>query len=97
MRAASRLLNYSARLTLFTRQNCSLCDTAKQVVANVQKDKILDYSEIDVMAPGQEKWKDAYEFDTPVVSRGVVSSKLCLYNYSCTSNASFIHIPSQTL
>lgn len=25
------------------------------------------YQEIDVMQPGQEKWKAVYEFDTPVI------------------------------
>jgi hypothetical protein len=29
----------------------------------------LTYHEINVMEPGQEKWKSLYEFDTPVVSR----------------------------
>lgn len=28
----------------------------------------FEYTEIDVMAPGQTKWKNLYEFDTPVVS-----------------------------
>ena len=27
----------------------------------------FEYTEIDVMAPGQTKWKNLYEFDTPVV------------------------------
>lgn len=58
---------HSARLTLFTRANCSLCDTAKVSIAKVQKKRPLDYSEIDVMAQGQQHWKDLYEFDTPVL------------------------------
>lgn len=67
MKATLRLLQHSARLMLFTRANCSLCDTAKAAVKNVMKNKIVDYSEVDVMTEGQEKWKEAYEFDTPVV------------------------------
>ena len=61
------LLSYTVRLTLFTRPNCSLCDTSKQVVANVQKHRKFDYSEIDVMMPGNKVWKDVYEIDVPVL------------------------------
>lgn len=64
-RATSRLLE--CRITLFTRVNCSLCDTAKAVVGNVKMETPFAYREIDVMQPGQEKWRDVYEFDTPVV------------------------------
>ena len=67
MRASSRLLQHSARLTLFTRANCSLCDTAKSVVSALGKRRSFEYNEIDVMAPGQKQWKDLYQFDTPVV------------------------------
>lgn len=66
-RVTPRLLD--CRITLFTRVNCSLCDTAKAVVGNVQKATPFTYREINVMEPGQEKWKDVYEFDTPVVGR----------------------------
>ena len=65
---ATRLLSQSlTRLTLFTRANCSLCDTAKNTVAAVRAHKNLEYHEVDVMAEGQKKWKDMYEFDTPVL------------------------------
>ncbi len=67
MRHTLVLLQNSARLTLFTRKNCSLCDTAKHVIDQVDKRKTLDYTEIDVMESGQQKWKDLYEYDTPVV------------------------------
>ncbi|KAF2204870.1 hypothetical protein GQ43DRAFT_110481 [Delitschia confertaspora ATCC 74209] len=66
-RTTPRLLN--CRITFFTRANCSLCDNAKAVVQSV-KDKHnrqFEYTEINVMEPGQEKWKSAYEFDTPVI------------------------------
>lgn len=65
-RATSRLLD--CRITFFTRSPCGLCDTAKAVVQNVKKTRPLQYHEINVMDPGQEKWKNVYEFDTPVVS-----------------------------
>ena len=67
MRASSRLLQHSARLTLFTRANCSLCDTAKSVISSLGKKRSFEINEIDVMARGQKQWKDLYEFDTPVV------------------------------
>jgi hypothetical protein len=65
-RATSRLLR--CRITFFSRSPCSLCDTAKSVVQNVEAKRPLTYEEINVMEPGQEKWKSMYEFDTPVVS-----------------------------
>lgn len=67
MRATGVLLQSLTRLTLFTRANCSLCDTAKNTVAAIRARKNLEYREIDVMAEGQKQWKDMYEFDTPVL------------------------------
>ena len=67
MRSTSRLLQHSARLTLFTRSNCSLCDTAEATISKLQAKRTFEYREIDVMASEQEDWKRAYEFDTPVV------------------------------
>lgn len=68
MRPSVRLLQHTARITLFTRQQCSLCDNAKAVLTKLGKKRSFDYHEIDVMRPGQEQWKLAYEFDAPVVS-----------------------------
>lgn len=67
MRPTARLLQHTARITLFTRQNCSLCDTAKSVLQELGKTRSFDYHEVDVMTSGQQQWKLAYEFDTPVV------------------------------
>ena len=67
MHPTIRLLQHSLRLTLFTRLNCSLCETAKVTVSKLQAKRTFEYSEIDVMASGQESWKRVYEFDTPVV------------------------------
>jgi hypothetical protein len=73
-RATSRLLE--CRITFFTRIPCGLCDTAKAVVQKVRTNRPFQYEEINVMDPGQEKWKSVYEFDTPVVSaRHYVSSR----------------------
>ncbi|EOA82101.1 hypothetical protein ACJQWK_05278 [Exserohilum turcicum] len=65
LRATPRLL--ACRITLFTRTPCGLCDTAKAVVHNVKAKRPLDFHEINVMDPGQDKWKKLYEFDTPVI------------------------------
>lgn len=67
MRQTAQLLQHTARLTLFTRPNCSLCDSAKTVLQIVAKKRSFDYNEIDIMLPGQNEYKDLYEFDTPVV------------------------------
>ncbi|KAI4122419.1 MAG: hypothetical protein LQ347_006504 [Umbilicaria vellea] len=66
MRPSPTLLQHTARITLFTRANCSLCETAKTVLSNVKKGREFEYNEINVMEPGQRQWKDLYEFDTPV-------------------------------
>jgi hypothetical protein len=64
-RATSRLLE--CRITFFTRTPCGLCDTAKAVVHNVKSQRAFQYQEINVLDPGQERWKSVYEYDTPVV------------------------------
>jgi glutaredoxin len=66
MHPSIRLL-HQCRITLFTRANCSLCTNAKQTLSTVWDKRPFDYKEIDVMKPEGAKWKDLYEFDTPVV------------------------------
>lgn len=68
MRYSVQLLQHAARITLFTRSNCSLCDSAKSVLRKVAEKRSFDLSEINVMDSNQKKWKDLYEYDTPVVS-----------------------------
>ena len=67
MRQTVRLLQHRTLLTLFTRQNCSLCDDAKSVVSNLTQKKAFDFHQVDVMASDQQHWKILYEFDAPVV------------------------------
>lgn len=67
MRVTAALRQYTCRLTLFTRKNCSLCDDAKKVLSNVWDRRPFEYDEFDVMEAPHEKWKGLYEFDTPVV------------------------------
>lgn len=58
---------HTALVTLFTRQNCSLCATAKMVLQDLQRSRTFDYHEVDLMTRGHERWKKIYEFDVPVV------------------------------
>ena len=68
MRPTIRLFhNSKASVTLFTRRNCSLCDTAKSVVQNLRSKKCFEFQQLDVMASDQRQWL-LYEFDVPVVS-----------------------------
>jgi glutaredoxin len=69
MRPSRILSMYSAKLTLFTRANCSLCDIAKSKIAEVQKKRTVEYDEIDVMKddPALAKWREMYEYETPVL------------------------------
>ena len=70
-----RLLQQTHRITLFTRSNCSLCESAKAVLSRVQTQRPFKYEEIDVMSSGQQQWKDLYELDTPVVRFFISLSK----------------------
>ncbi|KAJ5689913.1 hypothetical protein N7462_004305 [Penicillium macrosclerotiorum] len=63
----TRVLFDPARLTLFTRAGCGLCDTAKHAVIQVQKRRPFDYVEKDIMDSENKSWKDVYEFDVPVL------------------------------
>lgn len=66
-----RLLQHSARVTLFTRPNCDLCDVAKAIIRSTSHTRDFQYSEVDIMSAGQNSWRLAYEFDTPVVRQTV--------------------------
>ena len=57
-------------ITLFTRPNCGLCTTAKEVLFRVYARRPFMYKEIDVLKPEHTRWK-IYEFDTPVVGRPI--------------------------
>lgn len=69
MRAASRLLQHSLRLTFFTHEHCTLCKPVKDVMSTVWDRRPFEYEEIDILAPENNKWKQLYEFDIPVVYR----------------------------
>ena len=68
MRATYNLFRPLVRLTLFTRENCGLCENAKLAVSRARTELDAAYHEVDIMHDGEKKWKDQYEFDVPVVS-----------------------------
>ena len=58
------------QLTLFSKQQCGLCDTAKSVMNQVlQKPDFKDckYKVVDIMDPENKQWFDKYCFDVPVL------------------------------
>ena len=99
MRPTSRLMQHGARITLFTRVNCSLCGNAKSVLSNLEKKRSFEYNQIDVMASDQMHWKDLYEFDTPVVTCVIFCylDGSNFYDLRFMSNEFSIHTRSRTL
>jgi hypothetical protein len=71
MRPSLALRISQVQLTLFTRANCGLCDVAKSRLLEFKRKQHPDitthYSEIDIMEPAQQNWRDAYDFDVPVL------------------------------
>ncbi|KAG8625742.1 hypothetical protein KVT40_006143 [Elsinoe batatas] len=67
MRPTLALRRYVPRITLFTRDNCSLCDDAKRVLDRVWEKRPYELDTVNVMAASAAKWKAVYEFDTPVI------------------------------
>ncbi|KAJ5279746.1 hypothetical protein N7478_005118 [Penicillium angulare] len=63
----TRSLLSQARLTLFTRASCGLCDTAKHTVIKLQKRRPFEYVEKDIMDPVNVSWKEVYDYDVPVL------------------------------
>lgn len=68
MRATSRLLQLPCRITLFTREHCGLCVSARSVLSDVWDSRPFVYKEVDIVKPAAQQWKDLYDFDVPVVS-----------------------------
>lgn len=67
MRPTRALRMYSAQLTLFTKSQCGLCDVAKSRINEVLQKRTVDYTEVDIEAAENRKWKDVYAFDVPVL------------------------------
>lgn len=66
MNPTTRLL-HRCRITLFTRNNCSLCENAKLALSDAWDLRPFDYQEINIMNPKYKRWRDVYEFDSPVI------------------------------
>lgn len=66
MRPTARLSN-AVRITLFTRPNCGLCDSAKTVLSGLRARRPFTYREVDIGAAEAAGWRDLYDFDVPVV------------------------------
>lgn len=67
MRLTRSLWNDLVRVTLFTRDGCGLCDTAKASLIEAQKRRPFNLDERDIMQPDNKQWRDVYDFDVPVV------------------------------
>ena len=57
-------LNSLPTLTLYTKDQCSLCDVAKEVLQPHWH--LFNFEEVDIEAEGNEKWWDLYCYDIPV-------------------------------
>lgn len=55
------------KITLFTKNDCGLCGGVLFVIQKVRRAIPFDLELVDITAPGQEAWLDAYENDIPVV------------------------------
>lgn len=65
-----QLLQHACRITLFSRDNCSLCTQAKSVLSSVWDKRPFEYREVNLARPDAEAWRALYDFDIPVVSLG---------------------------
>ncbi|XP_071965740.1 glutaredoxin-like protein C5orf63 homolog isoform X2 [Antedon mediterranea] len=63
-RVTSSQAGYLPLLTLYTKEDCSLCDTAMEVV-NKHKHR-FQFEEVDIEEKGNEMWFDKYRYDIPV-------------------------------
>ncbi|KAF8454243.1 hypothetical protein BGX38DRAFT_1174434 [Terfezia claveryi] len=68
---------HTLTITLFTRPNCSLCTTAKHVLAQTWEKQHFEYLEVDIMDPGNFVGGREYEFDVPVVRPQTLSIGMC--------------------
>lgn len=61
------LLRLPVHITFFTRTSCGLCASARDVLTQAWERRPFEYTEIDVMTTTEKRWRDAYEFDVPVL------------------------------
>lgn len=101
MQVTRKFMQHLANVILFTRPNCSLCESAKVVIQSVSRLKSFEYREMNIMSHGQESWKQLYEFDTPVVrvepemrSSGASNCLRSMYNEFSTPTQTLIKRPN---
>lgn len=51
----------------FTKPDCTLCDAAWYVVQRVRARIPFELVKVDISAPGNERWRDAYADHIPVI------------------------------
>lgn len=60
----------SLKITLFSKKNCSLCDTAHTVMKNLYMEPGYSnnkFNVIDIEKPENKEWWNKYCFDIPVI------------------------------
>jgi hypothetical protein len=54
-------------LLLLLLVGCTLCDKAKEVLVQVQKDHPHSLRQVDITDPENQEWWDRYKYDIPVL------------------------------
>lgn len=72
MHSSMRLYYSNLKLTLFSKDNCGLCDKAKDVMSQVLKNnqelrRKAEYKIVDINDPANKDWWEKYCFDIPVL------------------------------
>lgn len=57
----------ACKITFFTKPDCTLCDGAMYVIKRVRTTVAFEIESVDITAPGNERWFEAYRHDIPVV------------------------------
>ncbi|HJT88090.1 MAG TPA: glutaredoxin family protein [Bryobacteraceae bacterium] len=55
-----------ARITLYTRAGCCLCDEAKRVIGEARRKAAFDYEEVDI--DGDPELRRRYNDEVPVIA-----------------------------
>ena len=55
----------SIKLTLFTKENCGLCDEAKEVIHSIKLEKDIEINEIDIYS--DDALLEEYQLMIPVI------------------------------
>ncbi len=57
-------------VTLFTKEECTLCDKVKDVLEQVRAERPHALYSVDIADPRNEPWWDKYKYDIPVLHVG---------------------------